>query len=719
MNSYVHSVNRSSSVISRNQFSLRGTSLSSATWYACVGLGWPLIGYAAWQVGSASGLDLVPAFGTVATLVVVLELLPLVQGRGHDPQGVVMSTAFTAAMLLLWGVWPAIVIIAIGSVIADARVGKQWWKTIFNPGQYALSIAASYCVMLLSGHAESLAHPLKDAHAADLWWIVLVWIVYFVVNLGLVAGVLAWSARFGEIVRQDFWHYAAMTFAVLGLSPLIVILAQESWELTPLLTVPLLLIYYTAQMSLERERAAGHDALTRLPNRTTLRYELDEAFLAHVRESAPFGLMLIDLDDFKTVNDTLGHQVGDELLTKIAHRLQASVRPGDLVARLGGDEFAVVVFDAHLDGVCGVAERIRAGVANSIELESMSVEVQLSLGIALCPDHATDAEALMRHADVAMYRAKANRTGIEIYSPEHDHNSATRLGLIGELRQALDADELELHYQPKVARDRTPMGIEALVRWRHPKHGYIAPDQFIPLAERSGIMPQLTARVVSLAVAQLVQWRNDGINVPVAVNVSPTDLVGDDLPDLVAQKLAQHDLPAGALQFEITERITTHRLEQSNRTLDRLRAMGVTISLDDFGTGYSSLLRLSSMRVDEIKIDRAFVASLNDGSQAVGIAGTLINLAHALGVPAIAEGVETEEQLRKLDELGCDGFQGWHIARPMPSDVATEWIRERMSADAAQRPTTPARALTTDAKRPRDGRGQRSRRAVKDTVSVG
>ena len=663
-----------------HEFALRGLSLSTATWYFSVALGWPLIGYAIFELMTTPGAEYAPAFAMIAMLAVLLELMPLVQGRGHDPQGVVMSTAFSAAMLFLWGVGPAVVMVALGSVAADMRARKQWWKTVFNPAQYALSFGAAYLLMRVGHEHVSLDHPLAKFTAGDLWWMVFAWVAYFVVNLALVSAVLAWSERFRDLVRDDLWHNTAMTFAVLGLSPLIVTLAQGLWQLIPLLLIPLLLIYHTAQLSLEREHAASHDALTGLPNRATLQYRLQQALQAYERDGTGFGLLLLDLDDFKAVNDTLGHPVGDGLLTKVAQRLRANLRPGDLVARLGGDEFAVIVGDATTPDVLGVAERIRGGLADAIELENLSVEVQLSIGVASCPEHATDAAALLSRADVAMYRAKATRTGVEVYSTDHDHNTATRLGLIAELRQALEADELELFYQPKLDKNRATMGVEALVRWRHPQRGYVAPDQFIPLAERSGVMPMLTARVVSLALDQIARWRDQGMDIPVAVNVSPTDLAGDELTEHLAQALDHYQVPASMLQFEITERIATHHLEESRRTLNRLRDMGVAISLDDFGTGYSSLLRLHTMPVDEIKIDRVFVAQLEEDSRSYGIVGTLVGLAHALGVPAIAEGVETEEQLQLLERLGCDGVQGWHIARPMPCDVATRWLRGRRRA---------------------------------------
>lgn len=682
----------------RTQFSLSRFSTSSGAWYLCVMTGWPLIGLALVKVIRTPDVAFVTAFTMIAAMIVLLELLPLVQGRGHDPQGVVMSTAFTSAMLFMWGLWPAIAMIAMASVAADLRARKQCWKVLFNPGQYALSLAAGYCVMRAVGETASLAAPRTDFRAADLWWMVLVWIAYFVVNLVLVAAAVSWSVPMRETITEDFWHYCAMTFSVLALSPLIVILGSDAWQLIPLLIVPLALIYYTAHMASEREHAAGHDALTGLPNRSTLQYEVERAFAAHARGGEPFGLMLIDLDDFKAVNDTLGHQVGDELLATVARRLQDGVRPNDLVARLGGDEFAVAVFDTTIDEARAVAERLRLGLVDPIELQGMAIEAQFSLGIAMCPEHATDAATLLRRADIAMYRAKTRRTGIEVYSPEDDNNTTSRLGVIAELRAALDTHAIELFYQPKVDRNFDAIGVEALMRWRHPDRGYVMPDEFIPQAERSGIMPQLTERVLRLAITQLGDWHARGIDIPIAVNISPTDLIGTDLFDVIAASLAEHGVPARMLQCEITERVMTQALDESRQVLNRLRSIGVSISLDDFGTGYSSMLRLGSLPVDEIKIDRVFVSQLDKGARAIGIVRALVGLAHALDVPAIAEGVETAGQMRLLADMGCDGMQGWHIAEPMPAHLATDWLhtqarRVPLTATSARAPERSPRSV--------------------------
>ncbi len=679
-------------MVRQSAFSLRTVTLSSVTWYASVPVGWALILLAIVRVALAvSNVEQAAAFVMTAGLLIILELLPLVSGRGHDPQGVVMSTAFLCAMLFIWGVWPAIVCVGVASLAADLRARKQWWKVLFNPAQYAISVGAAYLPIYLLHGPISLQHSLPSLDRGDLVWIPLAWVTYYVVNDVIVCCVLSYSDRLVALLRDDFAHNALMTFSVMAISPLIVVVAMHSWLVLPLLLIPLLLLYYTASMSLEREYAAGHDDLTGLPNRNTLRFELDDALATYERDGVPFGLMLIDMNDFKRVNDTLGHQVGDRLLVEFAARLRDQVRPGDFVARLGGDEFAIIVYDTDEDAGHAVADRIYSAVSHSIDLGGLSLEAEASVGIAMCPAHGADGGTLLRRADVAMYTAKANRTRVEVYSPARDMNSADALGLLSELRQALTDNALELYYQPKIATTGgAPIGVEALIRWNHPVRGFVPPDDFIPLAEGSGIMPLLTERVVSLALAQIARWRDEGMDVPVAVNIAPTDLTGSELPRVIARGLHEHDLPPGMLQLEITERIVTHAMDEVKRNLAELHDLGVTISLDDFGTGYSSLLRLSSLQVDEIKIDRGFISAMSQGERAVGIVRALIDLAHTLGMPSIAEGVETAAEMRLLESLGCDGVQGWHVARPLPADEVTAWLRQRAGVAALVRPGVPA-----------------------------
>jgi diguanylate cyclase (GGDEF)-like protein len=667
----------------------RRLSLFSSAWCASVLIGWTTFAVAVFMVATSSLTSAGPQLAMIAVLLLVLELRPLVQGHGHDPQGVVMSTAFVCATLFMWGIWPAVVVVSIAAVASDLRAKKPAWKVFFNAGQYNVSVGAGYLVMALADHTPSLGAPLGSFRGSDLLWVAGVWVAYFLTNLALVAAALAWTDSFRRIFLEDFWHYTGMTFSVLALSPLIVVVAQNAWLLLPLLLIPLLLVHKMAQMSLENEHQAIHDSLTGLPNRAYLRTALDAELGRSKRDGRPFGLLVIDLNHFKEINDTLGHHVGDQLLIKFADRLAKAVRKSDQVARLGGDEFAVIVPNADEAEARAVADRIRASLTEPIALEGMLIEVEAAIGIALQPDHGRHADDLLRLADVAMYVAKETREGIVTYSVQRDRNSADRLTLLGELRQALDDDVLELHYQPKISMaDSSLLGVEALIRWQHPVRGYVPPDEFIPLAERSGIMHLLTEHVLTMALQQIARWRDEGLEVMVAANVSLSDLVGGRLTNLVSAGLREYGVPARMLQLEITERVVAHESHELDEVLLDLNRMGVTLSLDDFGTDYSSLLRLQSLPVDELKIDRVFVSRLSGDGVAAGIVRAVVDLAHALGMPAIAEGVETEDEWRVLRSLGCDGAQGWYIAGPMPAEQATEWIRSQAAAVAGHTPAS-------------------------------
>lgn len=661
--------------------SLARLSRFAVFWYSAVLGGWTLLAIALYQVATTSLVTGGAPLAMSATLLVALELLPLVQGRGHDPQGVVMSTAFVCSMLVMWGPWPAIVMVSIAAAAADLRAKKVWWKAVFNVGQYSASVWAAYLVIWFAGPRPSLAHPLPRFHIGDLGWIVGVWVVYFTVNLVIVTGAVSYPGSFWKDLFEDFWHYTVITFAVLGLSPVIVVVAQNAWLMLPPLLIPLLLLYAMAQLSLEKEHEAGHDALTGLPNRATMHFALTNELTQRHTDTHRLGLLLIDLDHFKEVNDTLGHHVGDELLVRVAARLTKAVRAEDHVARLGGDEFAVIIPDADEAKARAVAERIRVALAEPIHVQTMSLQVEASIGLAMYPEHGGQGEELLRHADVAMYTAKESRQGIALYDADRDRNSPDRLSLLGEMRQALDEHTLRLHYQPKVSlSDGSLLGVEALIRWKHPQRGYIPPDEFIPLAERTGIMPLLTERVISMALGQLREWSALGLHIPIAVNISPTDLAGHRLTDLLASGLVTNDVAAHMLQLEITERVVAEETDELNSVLMALHQMGVTLSIDDFGTGYSSLLRLKNLPVSELKIDRVFVSNLCDSQANIGIVRAVIDVAHALGMPAIAEGIETEDVYQVLRSLGCDGGQGWHIARPMAAPEATEWILAHLAA---------------------------------------
>ncbi len=659
-------------------------SLFTAVWWGSVLIGCGLILVAGYEVATAPMRSAGAPLAMTMVLVLVLELRPLVQGRGHDPQGVVMSTAFTVAILFLWGPWPAIVAVSLATLTSGLRMHKELWKNLFNVGQYNLCFAAAWFVMLLAGHDPSIGHPLRSMHGTDVVWTFAVWTVYFLLNDLLVSAALAHTDTFKAMITFDFWHYATTTFSVLALSPLIVVVAQTAWTLLPLLLIPLLLVYKMAQMSLEREYQAGHDTLTGLPNRKNLRLSLEEAVVEADRDGKPLGLLLIDMDHFKEVNDTLGHQVGDKLLVQFARRLTDSVRADDQAARLGGDEFAVIVPRADEATAVSVGERIQAALGAPMDLEGVRLDIAASIGLAMYPAHAQSADDLLRLADVAMYTAKDTRSRIATYSVERDGNSSERLQLIGQLKASLTDGTLDLYYQPKVSlSDGSVLGVEAMLRWRHARRGLIPPDQFIPIAERSGIMPALTERVITMALEQAALWQATGLHLPVAVNISATDLTSGSLLTVIAAGLTRFAVPPSMLQLEVTERVLAEDTPELACALAELDALGVTLSLDDFGTGYSSLLRLKSLPVQELKIDRVFVSALNDDASARGIVRTVIELAHVLKMPAIAEGVETADELECLRTLGCDGAQGWYIAPPMPQESLTTWLIEHDARTAA------------------------------------
>jgi diguanylate cyclase (GGDEF)-like protein len=403
------------------------------------------------------------------------------------------------------------------------------------------------------------------------------------------------------------------------------------------------------------------------------------------------GFLLLDLDRFKEVNDTLGHPVGDRLLQFVAHRLTHSVRPGDMVARLGGDEFAVLLPSVKEAAAAReVAARLRAAVSEPIRIDGMSFDIEASVGIALYPGDAAGFELLLQHADVAMYLAKERRSGVERYVADSDRNSPARLALLGDLRRGLDRGELELHFQPKVyLADRRMAGMEALVRWQHPVRGLMEPHDFIPLIEQSYLMRELTARVMDLALGQASLWWKAGMRVQVSLNLAARDLLDNGLTDIIERGLSRHGLPPDALLLEIDERVLTSEPAHAVATAEALAALGVSLSLDDFGTGYSSLVRLKRLPVSEVKIDSSFVGRLLHSADDMVIVRSIVDLVGALGIRSVAEGVESAEVAAELAAMGCAAAQGWYFSKPLNAASATAWLAEReLPAPARPRGST-------------------------------
>ncbi|MEV4510076.1 EAL domain-containing protein [Dactylosporangium sp. NPDC049525] len=425
----------------------------------------------------------------------------------------------------------------------------------------------------------------------------------------------------------------------------------------------------------EHEYHASHDALTGLPNRTLFTDRTTEALCD--ADGRGLAVLLLDLDRFKEVNDTLGHQYGDELLRQVATRTTGALRTGDVVARLSGDEFAVLLPGASAADAAGLAARLQSELHRSFALDDVAVDVEVSIGIAVAPEHATDTDALLRCADIAMYTAKDSKTGATLYRPNMHTEDGNRLLLLGDLRRALDVtDQLTLHYQPKIRLDDGRLcGAEALVRWAHPTRGAIPPAEFIPVAETTGLITRLTLYVLRLAVAQARTWLDDGLPVPIAVNLSPRCLLDPDLVGHVTRLLHEHELPAELLRLEVTETAVMANPALATETLTALHRLGVRLSIDDYGTGYSSMAYLKSLPVDELKVDRTFVMHMDaDPEDAVLVRGA-IELGHNLGMTVVAEGVEGAAHVAALRELGCDIAQGYHYARPMPPADLTTWFR--------------------------------------------
>jgi diguanylate cyclase (GGDEF)-like protein len=413
---------------------------------------------------------------------------------------------------------------------------------------------------------------------------------------------------------------------------------------------------------------------------------LDTTLAQAAASGTKVGFLLLDLDrGLKEVNDTLGHAVGDRLLRLVAHRLTHSIRPGDLVARLGGDEFAVLlpaVKDASV--AREVAARLRAAVAEPIRLEGMSFVIEVSIGIAIFPDDATGDELLVQRADMAMYLAKQRRSGSERYQADLDRNSPARLALFGELRRGLDRGELELHYQPKVyLADRSVIGVEALVRWRHPVRGMITPADFIPVVQQSYLMREVTAFVLETGLAQAALWRQAGLNLQVSLNLSGRDLMDAGLADMVDQCLGRHHLPPDAVLVEIDERVLASEPAHAVATAEALGELGVGVSLDDFGTVYSSLVRLKRLPVSEVKVDASFVGRLLRSPDDEVVVKSIVDLAAALGIRSVAEGVESAEVAAALLAMGCVAGQGFHFAKPMNAVSVTAWLTEHAAARVA------------------------------------
>jgi diguanylate cyclase len=462
------------------------------------------------------------------------------------------------------------------------------------------------------------------------------------------------------LIRSNYVHLGVIT-EVLATGALLLALARMA------------LTFREVQQLADSRRQARTDDLTGLPNRRHLYVQLHEAIEGARTRGASFALLLIDLDRFKEINDTLGHYAGDLLLQQLGPRVQSVLRDGQTLARLGGDEFALILRDA--DASEAVAKRIGGALQRPFQLDGLSIAIPASIGIAVFPGDAQDADGLMQRADVAMYEAKESHTGYAFYVPDRDIHTPERLALIAELPRAIEQGQLTLEYQPQVDVSTGKVrGVEALVRWQHPVRGRIAPEDFIPIAEHTGFMRELTAAVLDQALEQQRAWIAAGRQLTMAVNISATNLLDATFVVDLRRILERWRTPPHLFQVEITESVLTVDAQHAIAVLNAITALGVGVSLDDFGTGYSSLAYLRQFSVDELKVDRSFVATMLDDPTAATIVASTIELANRLGISVVAEGVETVAELDLLHSFGCQLVQGYYFSKPLSPGDLEQWM---------------------------------------------
>jgi diguanylate cyclase (GGDEF)-like protein len=426
----------------------------------------------------------------------------------------------------------------------------------------------------------------------------------------------------------------------------------------------------------ENLRLAFEDHLTALPNRAMFYDRLQQALLLAKRHGHPVSVMMLDLDRFKYVNDTLGHPVGDKVLKEVAVRLRELLRESDTVARLGGDEFAILLPSGDVERAGTVARRILQSLEVPIVVEDQPIDIGTSIGIVFFPEHGEDADMLLRHADISMYAAKRNKSGFATYDSRLEEHRQEHLTLLGELRRAIEQNELVLFYQPKLnfAKNKVT-GVEALIRWEHPERGNVPPSEFVPFAEQTGNIRMITRWVINAAVRQCGEWQASGHALKISINVSARDLLDREIVAYVSSTLQKYKVRPELICLELTESALMEDPVRARETLHQLHELGVRLSMDDYGTGYSSLAYIKNLALDELKIDRAFVTGLNADNQSAAIIRSTIELGHSLGMTVVAEGVETEQELTALKQFGCDYAQGYHVCRPKRAGDLIAWLQ--------------------------------------------
>ena len=611
----------------------------------------------------------------LALAILVAELFPVEIPDGDGE--VSFSTTFAFALLLTDGVAAVVIVHALALAIADGVRRRPLERLIFNVAQYAI------CWAVAGGLLAALTGTLPDENGLQYlkpeWLPALVAsaVAFLVLNTALAStppalarGVSPFDSMRGDLGLNAWW-----TVVLVALVPVILVASDYSLWLLPLLGIPLVAIQLGSRQAVINEHEARHDRVTGLPNREYLAHSLEHSLARGRRTDAQVGVLMVGLTHFKELNDTLGHRRGDLVLVEVANRLAALARPTDVVARLGGDEFALVL--TPVDGERGCEDVAGAAIAalrRPVMVRGVALEVGANAGIAVFPQQGESPDALLRHADVALEKAKASHRPWVLYRRDFDERGVERLALVADLTRAIEAGDLRLVYQPQIelATGRV-RGVEALVRWHHPERGVLSPEDFIEPAEHTGVIRPLTMWVAQSALGQADRWRADGLDIPVAINLSVRSITPDFPRDLAVVL----DGRGSRLELEITETVGMEDADVALEVLEQLTALGIRLSVDDFGTGFSSLAYLKRLPVSAIKIDRSFVMEMDHDASDRAIVRSTVDLAHHLGMEVVAEGVESAEALDELRELGCTLAQGYAISPPLAPDELRAWARGR------------------------------------------
>jgi diguanylate cyclase (GGDEF)-like protein len=638
-----------------------------------------LVGLAVTGSGSFGPAD--AEFWVLAALVFVGELFPIqVHGQVGEET---FSTPFAFAILLVYGIPEAVAVQVVASLVADLIRRRPVDRIVFNLAQLAISWLAAGLVLEAVGGTD-LGRG-EDLQAADLPAIALAAFVFFVANSSIVrtAEALLENNSIAGHLRGDllFRSWSAATLFALG--PPVAVIADQWLYLVPMLVLPMAAVHRASKQVSEMEHLALHDPLTSLPNRALLLQTAARTLPNAAPGDQELALLVVDIDRFRDVNDTLGREQGDAVLIEVATRLKRSVRATDMVARIESDRFGVLLpglardFDAAL-----AAEKVLEAVSRPLDVAGAALSVDATVGIACAPTHAHDPDLLLQRAEAAMYRAKRAQSRREFYSPDIEDEAPRRLILVTALKRAIDERTMTMHYQPKIElATGAVVGVEALARWTDPVVGPVLPTTFVPLAERTGLAESLTELALEFAARDCRSWQDEGCVTSVAVNVPARVLLDPAFPDLVEAQRRAFGLEEGAIEIEITESTLMGDHAQAREALTRLRAIGVRTSIDDFGTGYSSLSYLRELPVHALKIDRSFITDLLEEPQSEAIVRSIIELARNLHLETVAEGVEDMRACDRLIRLGCDYAQGFALARPMPGDAMLGWLRARVAVD--------------------------------------